>query len=510
MATNQSKGTQPSVKEIKEWYNNNKDAIEKFANQKEVIHNLRDITKSIDRKTISTIDKNTLKNYIKNIANSEKNLRDVARYLYYRSNIMFRIVNWYANMFDLRCRKVTPKYDITKDQNPDKIKKSYYQSIELLDRMNLQGNCTAPLINVFIQDVFYGIKFLDDTGMFIFPLDPDECVIDSIYSTPNGFCYGYSVDMSKWKSAKRQSVIEYLGSPLKEMYSEYERTNQKYVHMSDEYCFCLKFRTDTWDTVIPPLLPLFLELASLGDLGDIQADADALSIYKLIYMPMKVHNSSKEPDDFEIDPALAQKYFNRLIQDDIIPENVGAAMVPGDELKVIDFERSVDSDTTSVEKATNQVLQTAGGGAVLNSNNITSTAAFNAWLKEESEFAISTLIPQLNGIANMTLIQELGNNACVVDHFEVTVYTKTELAEQLLESCQYGYNNKIAYNTLLGISERETLAQAYLEEEVLGLHNIMIHPLSSSFTSTGTNDEGGRPTKDDDELGESGDRMRNQ
>lgn len=498
--------------EMREWYEKNKTNIENFAKSQSEIHNLRDVTKPTTR-TISTINKEELKSYIENIGASEKQLRTVARYLYYRSNVFYRLVNWYADMWDLRCRKVTPKYDFTKDQKPDSIKSNYYKTLELLERMDLQGNCIEALINVYIQDVYYGIRYLDDTGMFLYSLDPDECMIDSRYSTKN---FGFAVDMSKWKSAQRQKIIEYLGSPLKEMYSEYERTKEKWIHMPDEYCFCLKFRTDIWDTAIPPFLPIFLSLANLEDLVDIQAEADALSIYKLIYLPLNVHSNSKDVDDFEIDPALAKKYFEKL-SDDAIPDNVGAAIIPGKELKTIDFSNSADSDTTSVEKASNQVLQTAGGGAVINSSNITSTAAFNAWLKEETEFAISTLMPQINGLANMIAFQELGKNACYIDHFEVSVYTKEDLAKQLLESCQYGYNNKIAYNTLLGISERETIAQAYLEEEVLGLHDIMRYPLSSSFTSSGnsntedgyTTEVGqGAPTKDAGDLNEENGRMK--
>ena len=75
----------------------------------------------------------------------------------------------------------------------------------------------------------------------------------------------------------------------------------------------------------------------------------------------------------------------------------------------------------------------------------------------------------------------------------------------MLESCQYGYNNKIAYNTLLGFSERETMAQIYFEEEVLELHEKMIYPLSSSFVQSGNN---GAPIKDDDEISDEGDKSR--
>ena len=503
----ENNGGVKTAKEIEKWYTENKQNIENFAKAHEEVYVLRNPNKT-SLKSVNTIDKEQLKSYLKNIGANEKNLRNVARYLYYRSNVMFRLVNWYASMWDLRCRKVTPKCDLTKKDKIDKNKflKSFNSTLDLLDVMNLQGNMVEPLINVYIQDVYYSIVFFDDTGIFFYPLDPDDCMIDGKYDEFGDF--SFAIDMSKWRTAQRQEVIENLGSPLKEMYEEYQRTNVKYIHCPDEYAFCLKFRTDTWDLVVPPFVSLFISIANLEDLVDIQAEADALSIYKLIYLPLKVHSNSKSVDDFEIDPKLAKDYLNKMITNESIPDNVSAAVIPGDGLETIDFAKTVDSDVNSVEQASNQVLQTAGGGAVINANNITSTAAFNAWLMAETEFALSTLLPQINGFANRMLSYKLTNPA-KVDHFEVSVYTKNALAEKLLESCQYGYSNKIAYNTLLGISEKETLAQNFLEEDVLELHNIMKYPLVSSYTQSGSVGQG-RDTVPDDELSPSGERSRNE
>lgn len=500
--------SQPTVAEIKQWYMENKTLIEKFAQQNITPYTLRDIAKRANTKRISTIDKQKLKRYMQDISANEKQLRDVARYLYYRSNVFFRIVNWYADMWDLRCRIITPQYSLTKNNNANKTKKSFEDTINILEAMNMQGNMVSRLINVYIQDVSYALTYLDDTGLFFYELNPDECAIETIYNTGD---YGFAIDMSKWDSDYRQQIIEFLGSPLKEMYAEYKNSNgqKKWIHCPDEYASVFKFRTDLLDVNVPPLLPNFLGLANLEDLVDIQADADALSIYKLIYMPLKTISGSKSVDDFEINPATAKPYFDKLVNTEVIPENVSAAMVPGDELKVIDFSGSADTDTTSVEKASNQILQTAGGGAVLNSNKITSTAAFNAWLKAETEFAISTLMPQVNGFVNRILQLKL-STPCKVDHFEISVYTKEAKAEELLKSCQYSFANRLAYNTCIGISEKATLAMLYFENEVLDLPNIMKYPLSSSFT-TSSNSEGGAPTKGDNEdTAESTERMRNQ
>jgi hypothetical protein len=490
--------------------------VEMYAKAKDAeLQVFRDPNK-VSNPMIQAIDKEALKSWIRNVGANEKNLRNTARYLYYRSNIFYRIVNWYASMFNLNCRKVTPTYDLNKEPSAKDVLKSYNGTLDALDTLNLQGNMYEVLVNVFREDVYYGIILKSDNGnaMAYYQLDPDECMIDGKYMVDRtSYCFGFSIDMSKWRNTQKQKIIEYIGSPLKEMWAEYQRdTTKKYIHCPAEYSVCFKFRTDTYNMVIPPFLPLFLQLAGLEDLVDIQAEADALSIYKLIYMPMEVLNGARNADDFAISPDLSLKYLQRMIDQNQIPENVSVGAVPGKELKTIDFEKSVDTDTNSVEISSNQILQTAGGGAVINANNITSTAAFNAWLRAETEFAISPLIPQIDGFCNLQL-GLIAKKPCKVRHFECSVYTQDSLAESLLTSCQYSYSNRLAYGTLIGVSEKETLAQIYLETEVLKLQDKMKYPLSSSFTTSNdgyTSEIGqGAPTKDDDELTPEGDASRN-
>lgn len=497
--------------EIRQWYEDNKYNIERYTKAKDGAEILTDLTQSFTPARVDTVDKEQLRQWFRNIGSNEKNFRKTARYLYYRSNVFYRLVNWYANMFDLTARKVTPQYNIVNGENAKKFLQSYSDTLDNLEILNLQNNIFEALVNVFIEDVYYGLILKDDTGSFFYRLDPDECIIDGKYYTGN---YSFSIDMSKWSNSKKQKIIEMIGEPLVSMYKEYQSSKVRYIHVPGEYSVCFKFRTDLSNLIVPPFAPLFLQIAALEDLVDIQSDADALSIYKLIYMPLKVLSGTKESDDFEVSPDIAKDYFSSLLN--AIPDNVAGAMVPGDELKVIDFDNTNDKEVNSVEVASNQILQTAGGGAVINSSRITSTAAFNAWLKSETEFAISPLLPQIEGFTNLQL-SYMSKNSAKVTYFPISVYTKDDFAKSMLESAQYGYSNRIAYGTLLGVSEKEQLANIFLETEVLKLQDKMIYPLTSSFTSSGgitedgyTPETGqGRPEVDDDKLSPEGERSRN-
>lgn len=498
-----------SAKAIRERYRKEEQERTKknFETAEKIAKQFRNPNKDVT-KTLNSYTRESIRTYLQAPASNEKNLRNVSKYLYYRSHIYFRLIQWYATMWDLRCRQVIPPYDLTAENNADSMLKIYNQTLDQLEIYNLQGNWYDLAVTCYREDVCYSLFFRDETGSVFYILDADECKITGRYMTGD---FSFAINMSKYKSAQRQQLVEWLGEPLTSMYHEYETSGVNFIEVPPEYAACFKFRSSEWDMVVPPMATLFQELAALMDTADYQAIADAQSIYKLVTLPMRTLTGAKMADDFEISPDLMYEYFQKMV-DNALPDYASSAMVPGGDLQVVDFSTTAaDKDVDRYEQSQNTILSTAGGGAVLNTGNITSTAAFKAWLQSETEFAISSLLPQIEGMTKRTLNRDLGSDACKVKYFEVSVYTKDDYKAGLLESCQYSFSNRLAYNTFLGISEKDTLAMLYLEESVLKLHEKMIYPLQSSYTQSGTKGEvgEGRPQVPDDELSGSGERSRN-
>lgn len=456
--------------------------------------------------SLNAYDRETIRGYLKNPANNEVNLRNVARYLYYRSQILYRLVHWYAGMWDLRCRNVEPTFDLEQGLDSN-VLKNYNETLKWLDIYNLQENFYEVFVNCYLFDVCYFLWFKDETGAIPYILDPAECKIVGRYMSGD---FAFAIDMSKWKSKARQQLIEFVGEPLTTMYKEYERTGVKWVIVPDEYAGCFKFDPSNIDVIVPPFAPLFQTLSSLLDTEDLAAIQSKLDVFKLIVMPLKT--LGKAINDWEIDPELALQYFNQMVST-ALPDYISAAPVPGDGLDVIDFSNtSSDSQVDRVANAQKNTFSISGGGAVLNSNMINSTAAFNAWLKEETDFAISSLIGQVDGFANRMLSYDV-SNPCKVKHFEISEYTKEDFRAAMLESNQYSYMSRLSLGTLYGMSERATLGAIHFEQETLGLQNLMVYPLQSSYTQSTTEGTdpvtGGRPQKDDKDLSPTGDASRN-
>lgn len=483
---------QHTAAEMKEWYAKNAEKTQNAFKQ------IRDVTKTTRQTTIQSYSKDSVISYLQNISSNENNLRNLSRYLFYRSQVYFRLIMYNATMFDLNARTVIPVYDPIKEVDSQKTLKSYYETLQWLDRMNLQHEFLPVLVNNFLEDAFYGCCWIDETGMFIYQLPPEHCKITGRYFS---FDYSYSVDMSYFK--KYEYIVEYLGEPFTSMYSAYGGDNSnKWQPMPDEYALCTKYRAESWETVCPPYSGLFIDLINLINLSDVQAVADEQQIYKLITATIPLLKNSDAPDDWAVDVSTALEYYRKL--EASLPDYIGCAITPIP-LDTIDFSDDQASDTTKVQKATKEVLNTSGGAQILNSSTITGAEAFRAATRADSEFAISPLLGQIQGWTNR-MLSYLTSNSAKVKFFEVSAYTKDAFKESLQKDMNYGYVSALAINSLNGFSELDTLALNHLERDILHLDQKFV-PYQTASTQSGKsvdNPEGGAPEKSDTELSDEG------
>lgn len=497
---------QPKAMEIRQFYENNKKEISMFANSDEDFIKFRDVTKQ-STKTISAFDRDTLINYLQNIGSNERNLRNLSWYLYYRCSVYHRLVNYNATMFELDARAIIPHYDPTAENDTDKMLKTYYETASAVDRMNLKLEFLKIYLTCFIQDVFYGVAYFDETGLFIMPINPDYCRIAGRYIDGD---FAFAMDMSYFRGSN-EYLVEYWGEPFVSMYKEYQRDmmNERWQVVPEEYSCCLKQEISDWQTIVPPFSGAFAQLIGLEDVIDMQPIADEQEIYKLLWLELETITGSKRPDDWKVDPSLVIAYFNRLINE-ALPDYVSAAIVPG-KLNDISFNTDKTTEINKISKTTESVLNSTGGAQMLNSSTISGSTAFHAALHLDSQLAMSSLLPQTQSWVNRFL-KHYVNDPCIIRFFNVSSYTRDEFREQLLNNAQYGLSTKLAINTLNGISELESLALNYFEEDVLNLSERFSHPLSSSYTTSGNDNNvdgsDGRPVLTDDKISDDGESSR--
>lgn len=479
-----TESVQKSAEEIRLWYEKNRNVIENFERASNALQ-LLDPSKNYS-KVASTFSKDTLRTYMKNPTTQYKNLRNLSRYLYYRSQVYRRIIHYNASMINLNYRSVIPLIDLVKGGDKTKVLKSYYDTLSILQKMNLPLEFLKVYITCWREDIFFGCAYSDDTGFFILPLDPDYCKVTGIYPTGD---LAFDMDMSYF--SRKEEILEMWGEPFVSMYNEYQKdtTGGKWQPMPDEYAICMKINIDDWETPLPPYIALFDKLINLEDLAEISAIADEQQIYQLLAVTMPLLKSASEADEWAVDPDTVIEYYNKMLE--MLPDYTNAILTPAP-IESITFNQDQASDVNKIENATKAVLNTSGGAQVLNSSSISGTTAWTGAIKSDEDYALSSLLPQTQAYINRFLSYKL-KNAAKVKFLEVTKYTKDDYKNSVLKDATYGLPNKLLLNTLNGFDELETISMNFLEEDCLELSS-KFRPLQSSNTTNGTDlAEGGRP-----------------
>lgn len=453
---------------------------------------------SLNTKVFSTFNKEQLRTFLKNPLSNYVNLRNLSRYLYYRSQVYRRIIHYNANMIDLNLRTIIPiNTNYKKEAKTDDLLNSFYETSLLINKMNLPLELLKAYIVCWREDVFYGCVYSDDTGFFVLPLDPDYCKVTAIYPTGD---LAFDMDMTYFTRRKEQ--LEMWGEPFTSMYKEYQKNTVKgrWQPMPDKNCLCLKVNIDDWETPLPPYIALFNSLINLEDLNEITAIADEMQIYKLLVFRMPLISGSKEVNDFAVDPTTTVEYANRFEAPDYTEKIVSPV-----EIETIEFNHDQAQDVSKIENATKAVLTTSGGVQTLCPPQ--GTTAYSAAIKSDEDYAISSLLPQTEAWLNRWLSYQLKNPA-KVKFLEVTKYTKKEYKDSLIKDMNFGAPVAMLLNTLNGFSELETISMAKFNQ-ALNLQSLFV-PLATSSTSNGNELVGGRPTSEEsgNDMSDSGEASR--
>lgn len=439
-------------------------------------------------RTSTTFSKDTLKTYMRNPYANEKQLRNLSRFLRNRSQIYKKIIADNASMINTNYRQVIPNYSFKsskrKQTKPEKIRKSYFETIEFVDKMNLATEMLKVYLECWTCDVFYGVYYYyKDQGGIMLPLNPDYCKIIGLYPTGD---FAFAFDCSYFSG--KSTSLEMWGEPFTSMYKAYQSggANEKWQKVPDEYACCMKVNLEDYETALPPYMTLFYSLIDLEDLKDLMAIEEQDRLYKMIYMTMPLFSNSNLPDDFSVDPVTVIKYYNMI--KDSIPDSVASFVSPV-EIKQISFDNDQTSDINKVENSAKNILKTAGHVALADPNGAT---AMSAALKADEDYAISSLLPQTEAWVNRMVSYHISNPS-KVKFLGVTKYSRDEYKSGILKDMNYGVPLIHTLGILDGFSEADMIAMATFNSE-LGVENLY-KPMQTASTQSGSSegDDGGRP-----------------
>ena len=462
---------------------------------------LTDLSKTESR-TFQTYSRETLRTYMKSPKSYESQLRNLSRYLYRLCYEYRRICLHYATMICGDAFNIIPLDDPTKEMSPDDRTNTWYKTMIRWQRMDFASELVKLLLVAWREDSVYAYVY-DDSDQeggtcFYQILDGDYCRVSSVEAG----VFRFAFDFSYFRS--HETYLDYWDSEFKTKYEAYQKDSSlRWQELEPERQVCFKVNSDDPTMDYPSFSSLFEAIISNIDLQALKTAKDELSAYKLLVARLKPLTGTNEPDDFEVDPDTALKYYNKFVA--ALPECVNACLSPVP-IEPIEFKDLNNTDDTDMISNSISNIFKHIGGVILNSDK-SGTTIYEAQIIADMEIAQSTLLPQIQRYLNLYFNYVIGTGHGYFKYIDgVCPYTRRQKRKELLESAQNGFS-RMSIGILDGNTALEQISLLKLEKD-LGLVDLMSNPLSTSYTQSnksGTDPiNGGAPTKDSGDLTDSG------
>ena len=484
-----------------------KDALqftEKLENLKQYFAAVENAMQLIDltsnaMKTWTVFNKDSLRTYLQNpySANSQANLRNLAKFLYTLSFPLRRIINYFASLPDFSAYKVNLDFSIVEEPDEEKLLQDYEDACRFIRKMNLEINMFKLLVIAWREGIVYFYPYVDDDGtMLLMPLDSQYCKVSSVgYNNLLHIAYDFS-----YFQGSNSFYLDIWDPEFKKKYNAYQKdTSLRWQELDNGRAF--KIDISDVDLILPTFASLFEGLIDLVDLQSLMAVKDSLDIYKLLVMKIPMLNSNS-PDDLALSLSLAQKFYNRAL--DTLPEEVGLILSPGMDVDSVSFDKNATSDTNAIADSYQNLMEQTGISQIFDSSRLTGASSVKMSMLADAMMATKGLMPQIEAFINEQILVMYPNSMAYIKFIDVTAYTKDDRIAQIEKAANSGMPVKMEYMTLLGYNPLEALASDWLETK-LGLATTrFIHPLISSHTQSGNSNTSGAPEKDEGDLTDSG------
>ena len=171
---------QTNVENLK--FTANMDELRQFAKAYDDIFQLVDLESSAT-KTWTVFNKENLRSYLQNpySANSQKNIRDLARFLSTLSFPLRRLINYLASLPDFSVYKVIPNISMLEDPDEESVLKDYEEVCRFVRTMDLELDLFKMLVIAWREDCAYFFPVEDEDGStLLFPLDAQYCKVSGV------------------------------------------------------------------------------------------------------------------------------------------------------------------------------------------------------------------------------------------------------------------------------------------------------------------------------------------
>lgn len=436
-------------------------------------------------------DKQDIIRWLDNPSYYSDKLIEVSNYLYVISNHYRRLVKYFSDI-SIFCYMLIPN---DKKDKKNITESNYKRYANIIKNIDINREFKKVFTTIFREDIAYCFmyKSKDCKNFYIKIMPYKYCRISYIKDG----VYGFAFDFSYFNS--RSNKLNVYGDYFKTEYYKIKKQRKETNYWRDipiEYGFAIKW-DESVDYPLPPLVGVLTSLFDLEDYKKLKKSKNQIENYKLLELVVPYEKGQPL-----ISYNVMEQYYD-MIQD-VVPEDIGIALTPG-KLEEHSFERAGQTDTDVVEEATNNFFNEAGVSQLLFSSDKAGSSVMSSSTEIDSTYVYG-LYRQIERIINKILSYEIKDNLDFkFKLIDVNIFNKKDKIEEALKQAQYGIGGSITTLIALNgndLSDVNSLTD--MENNIFKFHE-KFKPLSSSHTQSNiTEEKGGAPTKDDEDLTESG------
>jgi len=435
--------------------------------------------------------------WTENPANSEKQLREVAMYLYNTSSFFKRIVYYLSSICTLD-HMIIP-YNISEsDVKSTVFKKAKTKAYDWLNSFDIKKEFLSIMQVIVLEDIFFGYKRTSNTSTTLQRLPSAWCRLVS--KTDIGFQYAFNFmyflnplvnidtfppEFRKYYDAvKAGDRTDINGSPV--------NSGSYYWVVLDENAVAFKFDSST-GIITPPLMGIFGDCLEIDTYKDLIKDKLTLDIQKLVYQRIPMGKEKK--GEFLISLPDAKEFHNNAKAN--MPANVGIVTTPM-EMASISFDKQAQTKDSLIGLGESNFFKAGGISEVLFSSD-GGNIGLNLSVQTDYEF-VKHCVRQFEKWINFQLNKLGGKFKFKIIFPDVSVFNRDELYTSALNAASLGYSKRLVA-CFQGINPQDFDSMMAFEngEDIVST----LLPLASAYTG-GLSDTGGNPGKKTKDLTDKG------
>ena len=477
----------------------NIDGLVKISDRFALLNRLitRDLNHNINTPTFSLYSKDDISRYLSNPYKYEKELRKAVIYISGASSHFRRLIEYFVGLTDLSY-VVSPYRIDPKRTNKNSIARNYRRVLNVMSAMGVKSQFPKIIEVCLREDTFYGTMWVTSDNITIQQLPSDYCSISTIEGNVPNVTFNFMYFDS------RKELLDYYPPEFRRKYEEIYLKNktQIWIELDSPTSFAVKCNNDILDYSIPPFAGVLREIYDIEGYKQMKLAKTALENYAMLVMKLPMDNNG----DWKMDFDKAKEFWSNL--DAVLPEEVGSVLSPMD-IDKISFERSNTADTDTIADAEQNLFTAAGVSSLLFNNEKASANALLLSIKADQAITFG-IVKSIEDVVNRFIQSEKYGKNFKVTFLDVSPYNRKEAGEAYLKACQYGIPMVSYYCASQGLGQAEMDCMNFLENDILDIKSTFIPLQSSSTQTSSTDDEGGAPEKDPEDLTDSGEQSREQ